>query len=149
MPLTVTPRATNVGTFATTITISDNSTGQQKKIPVTVTVKDQADISVSQDSMSFVNHDEYQSTTQILIIDNDGSRPLNWTISTDTNAPWLWISTPTGAMNGTMASGDSAVVSVTCNSSNLSPGTYTVTLTIRDSNPAVPPRHVAVKLVVQ
>jgi PKD repeat protein len=85
---------------------------------------------------------ESESTNEILTISNTGTSDLEWQMTA--NADWLTV-TPA---SGTVAADSSASVSVAIDSSGLSAGTYTDTLTITANVPDENPVTVLVTLSV-
>lgn len=143
--LTVDATETSVGTQTATITLADKDHGQQQqKIPVTVTIKDQADITISQNNFSFNNDSDFQETSQLLMIGNDGSRDLNWTLVPDDNANWLHITN----LSGSLVPGASTAVSITCDSGTLQPGSYKAQVTIKDNNRTASSQTITITLNV-
>lgn len=140
----------STGTFTATITVADSDTATTvpaRSVPVTITVTDQAAITVSPESLTFNNSSTYTNTSQLLVINDTGSAELHWTIAPSSDASsWLKVDTSAGAI----AAGGSTVVGVTCDSSALTPGTYTATLIVSDSDAGtkVAPQAVQVTLVV-
>jgi hypothetical protein len=140
----------DAGTLTTMITLADSDTGTtvaSRNVPVTITVTDQAVITVSQNSLTFNNSSTYTSTSQLLVIGNAGSAELHWMVAPSSDAV-SWLKLETSA--GDVAPGGSTVVSVTCDSGSLAPGTYTATLLVSDSDAGtkVAPQTVQVTLVV-
>jgi hypothetical protein len=80
----------------------------------------------------------YITGTQVLLVTNDGSGSLNWTVSTDQN--WLNCTPTSGEGYGT--------VTVSANPTGLAAGTYTGTITVSDPNAANSPQAVTVILNV-
>jgi hypothetical protein len=62
------------------------------------------------------------------------------------SAPWLSFD----VTSGTVAPGDFGFINVTCAHGNIKPGTYTATLTLKDTdaNTIVAPQTITIKLVV-
>lgn len=151
--ITVTPHVgnTEASTLTATITIADSDNGTtvaSQTVALSLTIIDQAAISVASNTMNFANTSALTKTTQLLVIHNVGSANLNWAIAqANGNAvPWLSF----GNTDGTLGPGDSTSVDVNCNSANLTPGTYTASLVVSDSNPgtSVAPQVVNIVLVV-
>ena len=137
----------NAGTLTTTISITDSDSGSKvasRSVNVSVTIADQAMISLSLTTMDFSQSSNAPSSEQLLTISNIGTEPLDWTAQS--SASWL----SAAIASGTIASDDNAVIYVQCDASGLSPGTYNGTLTISDSDPGTPvaPQTLTVTLVV-
>ncbi len=150
--LTVTPNVATAtpGALTTTITIADSDTGTSvtsQKVPVTVSILNQASITLSSTNLAIINTASTPHTSTVLQISNTGSMTLNWTATPPASTPWLTVD----VSSGSVAPGSSTVINVQCDSSQLSPGTYTATLTISDSDPntPVPAETVQVVLTVQ
>ena len=151
--ITVSPSLLQLGggTLTGTITIADSDTGSTvagQKVAVNITVLDQAIISVAIQTMSFSNDSTFQNTWQPLVLTDTGSTNLNWTLTIPSSSSSSWLSVD--STSGTVAPGESTAIDVSCDSSQLAPGTYTASLQISDSDPntAVAPQTVDVVLVV-
>ncbi len=114
---------------------------------VNITVLDQPQISLSTTGLDFSNDSTLQSSSQLLVITNTGSSDLNWAITIPSDATG-WLSVDTSS--GTLAPGESVVVDVTCDSSQLTTGSYTAALQVGDSDPGTPvtPQTVDITLTV-
>ncbi len=113
-------------TLATTITFADSDVGTtvvSQKVPVIVVIQSQAAISASPSNFS-LDTSGPGTNTQAVTITNTGSAPLNWASFIHVDEPvggaWLAMS----ATRGTLASGASTTVTVTCSSTGLQKGTY-------------------------
>lgn len=149
--LTVAPNVGNsaAGTLTTTITLADSDTGTtvaSQKIPVTVTILDQANISVSSNQISLSNSSSTPDSSTILQITNSGTQTLNWVATPQASAAWLSVDISSGALSP----GASTIINVHANSSQLAVGTYIATLTISDSdaNTPVAPQTIQITLTV-
>ena len=147
--ITVTPNVAQAGagTLYTTITVADSDPGSKvpaQRITVSIVVQGRAQITLSTSTMDFSHDNIFTESTQLLDISNTGSKTLYWV--TKSTASWLTVYTPPGSLNP----GNDILLEVDCNSASLSPGTYTATLTVSDSDsgPAVQPQKLAVTLVV-
>ena len=145
-------RSANVGTLTATITLADKTAGstvQSQSVPIVISIRDQADITLSQSTLTFNNTSSFTYTGELVVIGNDGSTDLNWSVAQPTSSavPWLSFDTP----SGTVSSGTSAALGVYCDSKNLSPGTYNATLIISDSDTGteVAPQTIHITLIVQ
>ncbi len=128
-------RAT-AGVISARITISDTDKGtpvQSQQVAVAITISSQAVISVSDSHLTFNHSSTASNSTQLLVITNTGSAQLNWTLS-QSLPPWFSVDIP----GGTLPSGASTFVNVTCDSSGLSAGTYTYTLVVSDTDAGTP-----------
>jgi hypothetical protein len=150
--ITVSPSTTHlgVGSLSGTITIADSDSGVSipaRKVVVNITVLDQPQISLSTTGLDFSNDSTLQSSSQLLVITNTGSSDLNWAITIPSDATG-WLSVDTSS--GTLAPGESVVVDVTCDSSQLTTGSYTAALQVGDSDPGTPvtPQTVDITLTV-
>jgi hypothetical protein len=150
--LTVTPNVATAtaGTLTTTITIADSDTGTtvaSRKLPVSITILNQANITVSSTQLSCNNSASAPQTSTVLQISNTGSATLNWLATPQASATWLSVD----VSSGSIAPGNNMVINVQCDSSQLAPGTYTATLVISDSdaNTPVASQTVNVTLTVQ
>lgn len=127
----------NAGIIASTITVEDSNTNPQvpaQSVAANVTVSDIPALNLSTNSIIFNDNSNNTHGLQLVTITDTGSQPLDWQIQPSVNVAWLSISTT----SGTVAPGQNTVVDVTCDSSSLSPGTYTVTLTVSDTDPGTP-----------
>ena len=147
--ITVSPNLAGIGAgvLNTTITVTDRDTGSKvpgQKIAVTITVKDQPIISLSTATMAFSLDSNIPESSQLLVITNTGSQVLNWT--TQSSASWLTVDVPSGVLNP----GASITIDVHANSASLTPGPYTATFEVSDSDSGTPvaPQTVTVNLTV-
>jgi len=134
--LTVSPNITGAaaGVLTTTITIADTDIGAtvaSQKIAVSITVIDRPNMAVNTTGLSLSASSTYPNTSTILTISDTGSQDLNWVITPDAAAPWLTFD----ISSGVVTAGKSQVVNVQGNCSQLTPGTYTATFTVSDSDP--------------
>ena len=135
----------SAGTLTTNITVADSDAGSKVPkhvIAVHIIVEGQPQITLSTNALSFSQDNNITSSSQLLDISNSGSTTLNWT--TQSSASWLTVDIPNGVLNP----GKVAVVEVDCDSSALTPGTYTATLVVSDSGTAVVSQTLTVSLVV-
>jgi hypothetical protein len=136
--------SSSAGVITGHITISDTDKGtsiQSQQVTVTITISNQAVISLSNASLSF----SLTNTNQLLVITNSGSAPLNWTLSQPLPS-WLSVDIP----GGTLSPGMSTFVTVTCTSTGLAVGTYTYNLVVSDTdaNTPVTPQNVTITMTV-
>lgn len=150
--ITVAPtvQQANGGTILANITVKD-SDGNPKvpaqSVAVSILVQDIPVLSLSTNSITFNHNSNITDSFQWVTLYNTGSQPLDWQIqpsSPDTS--WLTLSNPTG----TVDSGSSMVADIECDSSTLSPGTYTAELVVSDTdaNTPVPSQTIVVTLYV-
>src|SRR5579875_1100131 len=151
--ITVQPNVSQAGagTIAGVLTVYDSDKGSQvpsAQIAITITILDQAQISVSVNSLSFDQSSQVTQSTELLVITNTGSVVLDWALaqSGQSQAPWLSVD----SNSGSLGPAEAALVNVTCNSSQLPPGTYTATLEVSDTDPGSPvqPQYITVTLTV-
>ncbi|HEX8208782.1 MAG TPA: S8 family serine peptidase [Longimicrobium sp.] len=84
-----------------------------------------------------------ESTASLpIILSNGGTLDLNWNASSD--RPWLAVAP--GA--GILTPGSSSTLDATVSSASLAPGSYTGTLTVRDTAAGIPSRYVGVTVRV-
>ncbi|HLJ34120.1 MAG TPA: choice-of-anchor D domain-containing protein [Ktedonobacteraceae bacterium] len=127
----------DAGIIASTLTVQDSDTNQKvpaQSVAVNVTVSDIPILNLSTNTITFNDNSNNTQGLQLVTITNTGSQPLDWQMQPSLNSAWLSLSTPSGTVNP----GQSTVVDVECDSSSLSPGTYTVQLTVSDSDPGSP-----------
>ncbi|HLI06623.1 MAG TPA: choice-of-anchor D domain-containing protein [Ktedonobacteraceae bacterium] len=150
--VTVSPTTAQLGagSLSGTITIADSDTGVSippQKVVVNITVLDQPQISVSTNELDFSNDSTLTDSSQLLVITNTGSSDLNWAVTLPSqSADWLSVDNS----GGTLPPGQSVVIDVTCDSSQLATGSYTAALQVSDSDPGTPvtPQTVTVVLTV-
>ncbi len=148
--ITVTPNVAQAtaGVINGVITISDTDKGspvQDQRVTVTITINNQAVITVSETTFTFNHTSIITNSTTLLVITNTGSAPLNWAFSQPMPS-WLTVDMPAG----TLAPGTSALIDVTCDSSGLPPGSYTHTLVVSDTDAGTPvtPQNIQVNLTI-
>lgn len=142
------------GTLNATITVIDTDAGtpvQSQQVKVTLTIVNQAVISLDQYQMTF-NHSislQINVSTQLLTITNTGSAPLNWSATISNSSPVQWLSVDNSGGTG-LQPGGADFINLKVDSSNLSPGTFTATLTLSDTDAGTPvaPQTVTVTVVV-
>jgi len=148
--ITVAPKVSGATTSVVGhITISDTDKGtpvKSQQVAVTITISNQAVISVSNTSLSCNLNSTTTSSSQQLRITNSGSAPLNWTLSQPLPS-WLSVDIP----SGTLGPGLIAFVNVACNNTGLQAGIYppyTLVVSDTDANTPVKPQNVQVTLTV-
>lgn len=151
--ITVQPNVSQAGagTISAVLTVYDSDKGSQvpsAQIAVTITILNQAQISVSVNSMSFDQNSQITQSTELLVITNTGSAVLNWALAQSGQSQASWLSVDNSS--GSLGPSEAALVNVTCNSSQLSPGTYTTTLEVSDTDSGSPvqPQYITVTLTV-
>jgi hypothetical protein len=151
--ITVLPNVSQAaaGTIAAILTVYDSDKGSQvpsQQVTVTMTILNQAQINLSVNSMSFNQSSQITKSTELLVITNSGSAALNWALaqSGQSQAPWLSVDNASSSLGPSEA----ALVNVTCDSSQLAPGTYTAILEVRDTDSGTPvqPQYITVTLTV-
>lgn len=126
------------GTYTGALTISaPGASGSPITIPVTLGVKT-AVMSVTPSSLMFFGATSMSPTSQTIQVTNAGTGNLSWT-ATDTTT-WLSESPTSGAAPST--------ITVSPNSTILSPGSYTDTVTISSPDVTNSPAQVAVSMQV-
>ncbi len=134
------------GTYSATITITDpNATNSPQTVPVSlnITAVPKPTISFSPSSFTFsATEGGSNPANQTLEIWNSGSGTLNWSVSD--NATWLSLSPASGSSTGEQ---DSVILSV--NTSGMTVGTYTATITISASGATNTPQTLTVNLTIQ
>ena len=151
--ITVTPNVSNAGpgSIAALITVFDSDKGSsvpQQQVAVTINIASAAIINAAPSNMTFDQTSTITNSQQFLYLTNTGSAQLNWSLAQGSQPPVPWLSVNT--TSGSLAPGAMLVIFVTCDSSQLSPGTYTATLTVSDSDPGSPvlPQTITVTLTV-
>ena len=139
--ITVTPKVTSAGpgSIAALITVFDSDKGStvpQQQVAVTINIASAAIITASPSNMAFDHTSTITNSQQFLNITNTGSASLNWSLAQGSQPPAPWLSV--NMTSGTLAPGEMVTIFVTCDSSQLSPGTYTATLVVSDSDPGSP-----------
>lgn len=151
--ITVTPSIAQLpaSVASALITVVDTDPGtpvKSQQVKVTFTIVNQAVISISQVKMAFTHDSTITISTQPFIITNTGSAPLNWSIqiSNTSAVQWLSVDNP----GGTLVPSASDFVNVTCDSTQLGPGTYTATIQVVDTDTGTPvaPQTIVVTVTV-
>jgi len=137
------------GTIKSTLTVVDRDAGTtvpKQQVNVSIAITNQPVITLFANKIVFEHGSDNSDTDASLIFTNSGSLPLNWTIVESAKVPWLSLD----ETSGPLAAGNSTNIDVSCNSSQMQPGTYTVTLTLKDSDAGsvVVPQTVTVTLIV-
>lgn len=149
--VSVAPRLSSAsGTIKSTLTVTDSDAGNtvpSQQIAVSIAITSQPVITLNTSRLDFAHGSSSNTdTTALLVITNTGNLPLNWTITTSAPASWLSFD----SSRGNLSSGNYIYVYARCLSTGMKPGTYTVTITVKDSDAGtvVAPRSVAVTLVI-
>ncbi len=137
------------GTLNSTLSVIDSDPGNSvasQQVKVTLAITSQAIINLLTGNLAFNHSSTTADTSAFIIFSNIGSVALNWELSIDTPVSWLSFDTKSGALTP----GEFAFVTVRCVSTQIKVGTYTVTVTLRDTDAAtvVAPRTFTVTLVV-
>jgi len=137
------------GTIVSSLTVQDSDPGTSvpaQRVSVSITITSQPVITLVTGPLAFDHDHTISDTSELLVFSNSGSLPLHWALTSSAQVAWLSFDT-TG---GTLSPGDTTYISVRCVSSQLQPGTYTLTLTLRDSDPGtvVKPETVTLTLLV-
>jgi Viral BACON domain len=131
------------GTLNALITVIDTDAGtpvKSQQVKVTFTIVNQAVISLNQSQFIFNQTSAIPVSSQLVTLTNTGSAPLNWSLTITNTSPISWL-TDDNAGGTVLNPGGADFINVQCDSTNLSPGTFTATLTLRDTatvNPAAP-----------
>ncbi len=145
--ITVKPDVTRApaGFINAPITISYTDKGTpvgHQQVQVAITILNQAVINVSTTKMTCTT----TNPTQSLVITNTGSAPLNWTLVQPSQPLPSWLSLD--VTGGTLSPGESKFVNVTCDSTGLPVGNYTLVVSDTDAGTPVVPQDVQVILTV-
>ncbi|HEY3992922.1 MAG TPA: choice-of-anchor D domain-containing protein [Ktedonobacteraceae bacterium] len=137
------------GSIKSTLTVVDSDTGTtvpKEQIAVSIAITNEPVITLVTSTIAFDHTSDNSSTDAPLIFTNSGSLPLNWTLVESAQVPWLAFD----ETSGPLAAGHSTSIDVRCDSSQMQPGTYTVTLTLQNSvaGSGVAPQSVIVTLVI-
>lgn len=133
------------GTKNYTITISDDyATNGPLTIAVTVTIQTPS-IAVSTTSLNFgsvgVGSNPANQTFQVW---SAGGGKINYSISHN----WAFVMACSPTSGDSVGTGDKDTITVSLNTSNLTPGTYTKQITVSDSNASNSPRTISVTVTV-
>lgn len=121
------------GTINSTLTILDSDPGTNvptQQVSVSIAITNQPVITLSTSRLEFDHTSTISDSSELLIFSDSGSLPLNWSISESAQVPWLSFDTT----SGNLAAGDTTYISIHCVSGQMKAGTYTVTLTLRDTD---------------
>lgn len=152
--ITVNPsvRQAVAGTLNALITVIDTDAGtpvKSQQVKMTFAIVNQAVISLDQNQLIFNHTSAIPNSTQLITLTNTGSAPLNWSLTINNSSPIQWLSVDISSGTG-LNPGGAVFINVQCDSTNLSPGTFTATLTLSDSDAGTPVAQqvVTVTLVV-
>ncbi len=150
MTLTVAPSpgAAN-GVINSTLTIVDSDQGSDlppQQVKVSIAITSESIITPVSGTIEFDHDSVITDTSSLLIFSNTGSQVLNWSLTQSSSVPWLSFDITKGSVD----SGSSAMINVRVISSGMAVGTYTLTLTISDSDAGtvVLPQQVKIILVI-
>ncbi len=137
------------GTINSTLTIQDSDSGStvpEQQVAVSIAITNQPVITLLTSTLEFDHDSTFTNTSELLIFSNTGSLPLDWTLTQSAQVPWLSFDTT----SGTLTANTSTFINVECVSSQMKPGTYTVTLTIKDTDTGtvVAPQTATITLIV-
>lgn len=137
------------GTIVSTLTVQDSDPATAvpaQQVSVAIAITNQPVITLVTGPLAFAHDPTINDTSELLVFSNSGSLSLHWALTSSTSVAWLSFDTT----SGTLAPGDTTYISVRCASNQVQPGTYTLTLTLRDSDPGtvVRPETVTVTLLV-
>ena len=130
------------GTLNALITVIDTDAGtpvKSEQVKVTFTIVNQAIISLNQSQFVFNQTSAIPVSSQLVTLTDTGSAPLHWSLTITNSSPISWLTVDNAG--GVLNPGGVDFINVQCDSANLSPGTFTATLTLRDTatvNPAAP-----------
>ena len=141
----------SAGALNALITVTDTDAGapvKSQQVKVTITIVNQAVISLSKNQFTFNTTSAIPNSSQLLTVTNTGSAPLNWSISITNTSPVPWLSVDNSG--GTLAPGGVDLINVASDSTLLSPGTFTATLAVSDTDAGTPvhAQTITVTLVV-
>lgn len=142
----------SAGTLNALITVIDTDAGtpvKSQQVSVTFSIVNQAVISLDQNQLIFNHTSVIASSTQTIMLTDTGSAPLNWSVTINNSSPVAWLSIDNSGGNG-LNPGGVEFINVTCDSTHLSPGTFTASLTLRDTDAGTPvaPQTVNVTVIV-
>ncbi len=132
-----------VGSYATTITVSDPDAGNSPEfvgVTLNVTAAPQAQIALNPTSLTFVADPGTDPSPVTLSLANSGDATLNWSASD--NASWLTVAPG----SGNLVAGQNTTLSVDVDISGLTAGTHAATITVADPSASNSPVSVTVSL---
>ncbi|HEX7737275.1 MAG TPA: choice-of-anchor D domain-containing protein [Ktedonobacteraceae bacterium] len=137
------------GTISSKLIVMDSDAGTtvpSQQIAVSIAITAQPIIMLNASRLDFAHSASTTNSTALLIITDNGSLPLNWTLATSAPASWLSFDNTSGSL----APGKYIYVNVRCLSTSMKPGTYTATIIVKDSDAGsvAAPQSVTVTLVI-
>ncbi len=152
--ITVTPSVSQAGagTLNALISVIDTDPGTSvvsQQVKLAFTIVNQAVISLDQNQLIYNQTSAIPNSVQLITLTNTGSAPLNWSLTITNASPISWLSVDVPGGTG-LNPGGAVFISVTCDSTNLSPGTFSATLKFSDTDAGTPvaPQVVTVTVVV-
>ncbi|MFN7919853.1 MAG: malectin domain-containing carbohydrate-binding protein [Bryobacteraceae bacterium] len=138
--VSVSPTGLTAGTYTASITVtSAGAAGSPATIPVTFTVSTPPTLSVSTSALTFAGaQGAANPPAQTVDITNAGTGSLNWTASSAQS--WIVLSPASGSAPATL--------SVTANTTGLTPGSYNGTIVVTAASAAGSPKVINVALTV-
>lgn len=121
------------GSLASTLTILDSDKGTtvaSKQVNINLAITDEPLINLLTGNLEFDHSSQVNDTSEFIIFDNTGNLTLNWSMAVTTSTPWLTFDSSSGALEP----GGFAFVTVRSLSNQLKAGTYTVTVTLKDTD---------------
>jgi hypothetical protein len=137
------------GTIASTLTVLDSDPATvvpTQQVSVSIAITSQPVLTLVTGRLEFDHDHTITDTSELLVFSNSGSLPLHWVLTSSSQVAWLSFD----ITGGTLSPGDTTYISLRCMSSQLQAGTYTLTLTLKDSDPGtvVTPETLTLTLVV-
>jgi len=132
--VTVTPSLGSAGgTINSTLTIVDSDQGTtvaSQQVKVSLAITSEPIITLLTGNIEFDHTSAVTSNAELMIFTNTGSLPLNWSLVPSVKTSWLSLS----SSSGTLAPGDFGFVTLSCVSTGMKAGTYTLKLTVKDTD---------------
>jgi len=134
------------GSYSGTVTITAaGATNTPQTVPVTLTITEPPIIGLSATSLTFNATPTANPPNQTVTISNAGGGTLSWTATGAVISPgggtWLGVTPASGTNSGTVA--------VSVNTSGLTAGTYSGTVTVTAAGASNSPQTVGVTLTIQ
>jgi hypothetical protein len=121
----------SINSILTVVDSDQGSTVVSQQVKTAIAITSEPVITLITGNMQFLQDSISTDAVQVLMFSNTGNLPLDWSMSASSHVPWLTFSASSGTLTN---SGDTAYINVECNSLNIKPQTYTVTLTIKDTD---------------